>query len=81
MPETLPDAVHRENEYSIEKAKHKETRMELELMKRKHSLLQNEIEALRVSLEKSGWFTWMWFLLSQLFLAILFVIFWDWLGF
>ena len=46
-------------------------------MKLKHSLLQNENEALRGSLKRSGWFTWMWFSLSQLFLAILFVIYWD----
>ena len=49
----------------------KETRMELEIAKLNYSLLQKEIELLRMSLKWSGRFTWIWFLLSLLLLAIL----------
>ena len=71
MLETLPDTVRRENGSTAEIAEHKETRMELEIAKLNCSLLQKEIEALRMALKRSGRFTWIWFLLSQLFLAIL----------
>lgn len=71
MLETLPDTVHRENGSTAELAKHKESRMELEVAKLKYALLQKELEALRMSLKRSGRFTWIWFLLSQLLLTIL----------
>ena len=54
--------------------------MELKRKQRKHPFLQFEIEALRVLLERTRWITWMWLLLGEILLAILFVIFWDWLG-
>lgn len=71
MLETLPDTVHRENGSTAEIAEHKESRMELEVAKLKYALLQKDLEALRMSLKRSGRFTWIWFLLSQLLLAIL----------
>lgn len=71
MLETPPDTVQRENEPSAEIAEHKETRMELEIAKLNCSLLQKDIEVLRMSLKRSRQFTWIWFLLSLLLLAIL----------
>ena len=43
-----------------EQAQENEGNMEFERMQRKYSLLQNEIEAMSVSLEKSRHFTWIW---------------------
>ena len=54
---------------------------ELERMQRKYSLLQTELEALRASLENSRYFTWIWFVVSAVFMSILLVILYNWMGF
>ena len=69
MLETLPDTVQPESGSRTENAH--ETRMELQIMELRHALLQKEIEALRMALKISGRFTWTWFLLTLLLLAVL----------
>ena len=63
-----------------ELAQENEGNMELERMQRKYSLLQNEIEAMRVSLENSRHFTWIWFVVSFVLMSILLVILSNWIG-
>ena len=63
-----------------EQAQENEGNMEFERMQRKYSLLQNEIEAMSVSLEKSRHFTWIWFVVSFVLMSILLVILSNWIG-
>ena len=63
-----------------EQAQENEGNMEFERMQRKYSLLQNEIEAMSVSLEKSRHFTWIWFVASFVLMSILLVILSNWIG-
>lgn len=69
MLETLSDTVQPESGSRTENTH--ETRKDLEIMELRHALLQKEIEALRMALKISGRFTWTWFSLTLLLLAIL----------